>query len=163
MIDFGTSTAIVGVDPGSRSTGVCLMRGDGLPRKSWSIRAKDGAPADRMRFIHGGVSRVFDLIARALPDRPVDVVIEEGVFKARPKVCSMLGEVRGIVMAETWRRGWTVRKVYPVSWKSGMSKAERKMKKDGDYIRYWNSRLSWDAKSADEIDAVLIGAHAARA
>ena len=119
-------------------------------------------PVDRMRFIRGGVSRVFDLINRALPGRAVDVMIEEGVFRTRPKVCSMLGEVRGIVMAEAWRRGWTVRKVYPVSWKTILTKAERAMQKDAAYVQYFNRKLGIDARTADEIDATLIGIHGSR-
>ena len=93
-LDFVETAVVIGVDPGSRSTGVCLMRGDGTPRKSWSVKAPAGQVLDRMRFIRGGVARIFDMVEKACEGRRIEVVIEEGVFRARPKVCSMLAAGR---------------------------------------------------------------------
>jgi Holliday junction resolvasome RuvABC endonuclease subunit len=156
-IDFGT--AVVGVDPGSISTGVCLMDGAGAVVGTYSIKAPAGAVLGRMAYIHGGVRRVFDSIAPKYRAEAVLVAIEDGVFRARPKVCSMIGEVRGLVMAEAWRHGWRVRKVAPVSWKTLLSAAERKMKKDAQYVAYWDRKLSLACRTADEIDAVMIAAY----
>ncbi len=180
MLDFGTSV-VIGVDPGTKSTGVCLMRGDGTPRKSWSIRAPDASILERLKFISFQIGHLFDLIVPAVSGREVIVVIEDGMFGGRKKpkivinpsgeeeskdfsakISGIAGEVRGLVMAEAWRRGWSVRKVYPVSWKSGMTKPERAMKKDAQYTAYWSRRLAREFRTPDEVDATLIGIHGAR-
>jgi Holliday junction resolvasome RuvABC endonuclease subunit len=131
------------------------MGGDAHVIHSYSIVAPDGPPLRRLAYIHGGLSRAFDEIVRLVGSEIV-LCVEEGMFRGRPKVCAMLGEVRGIVMAEAWRRGWKIRKIYPVSWKTILSTAERKMKKDAAYRAYWNKKLELKCRTADEVDATLI-------
>jgi Holliday junction resolvasome RuvABC endonuclease subunit len=146
----------VGVDPGSISLGVSVIAGGGDILRTVSIRAK-GNPLQRMAVLHGGLRKVFDQVQAAAGDRAVQALIEDGIYRARPKVCSMIGEVRGLVMAEAWRHGWTVRKVSPMTWKCRLSAAERDMEKDSQYVAYWNRVLRLGCKTPDEVDAVMIG------
>lgn len=148
---------IVAVDPGTLSLGVCVSKPDGEVQKTYSVRPLAGPIDTRLRFIRGGVSQVFDEAVRSAPvGSGIELTIEDGVYRARPKVCSMLGEVRGVVMAEAFRRGWPVRRMVPLAWKNMLTKSERLMKKDKAYVVYWNSVLSLGCRTPDEIDAVHI-------
>jgi Holliday junction resolvasome RuvABC endonuclease subunit len=145
---------IVAVDPGTVSLGVALW--DGETRYSWTIHCRNNHPYQlRLRIIRKELSERFTAFY-LMYEGTIAVTLEEGIFFKRPKVCSMLGEVRGIVMAEAWRRGWNVTKIAPVTWKRSLTAEERKMKKDSRYVAYWNKRLHAEAKSPDEVDAVLI-------
>jgi len=166
-LDFGS--AVFGVDPATHRVGICLMLGDGTVVKTWRVEG-EGSPLHKLSSIHGGVKRVFDALEkddelRARMGGVVPMVaIEEGIFSNKrpdaPRVQGMLGEVRGIVFAEAWRHGWTVRKVYVQTWKAKLTKIERKMVKGSEYVRYWNERLGLNCTWADEVDAVMIAAAA---
>lgn len=157
---------IVAVDPGTQSLGVCLSSPGGQMVRTWSVRVprSDRGRHDsldgRLRFVAGGVHQVFAEIDRSVhpepwsPDHPsIEVVVEDGVYRARQRVIAQLGEVRGIVFAAAFRRGWPVRRMVPLAWKNMLTKEERSMKKDRAYVSYWNSRWDSDCKTPDEVDA----------
>ena len=146
---------IVAVDPGTLSLGVCLSNPSGEIVRTWAVRSPHGAVLDsRLRFIAGVVGSVFDQVEREVDS--VELTIEDGIYRTRPKVCSMLGEVRGLVMAEAFRRGWPVRRMVPLAWKNMLTKEERSMKKDMKYCKYWGDKLSMKFRTPDEVDAVHI-------
>lgn len=155
MLDFGQTW--IGIDPGTRSLGIVILYGGVLWTES--VVAKGSDLIGRLRTIASGVRSIFDKVYQSDPEIQITVVVEDGVYRAMPKVCAMLGEVRGVVLAECFRRGWPVRRVAPIAWKKRLlTDAERKMKKDKAYIAYWNRRLELDCRTADEVDA----AHLAR-
>jgi Holliday junction resolvasome RuvABC endonuclease subunit len=158
---------IVAVDPGTLSLGVCLSSPGGQTVRTWSVRTPKSerlhASLDaRLRFMSGGVAQVFDEIYRSLPpstgDVPlrVEVVVEDGVYRSRQRVIAQLGEVRGIVFAAAFRRGWPVRRMVPIAWKNMLTKEERSMKKDMKYCKYWGDKLSMKFRNPDEVDATHI-------
>jgi Holliday junction resolvasome RuvABC endonuclease subunit len=156
---------IVAVDPGSVSLGVCLSEPTGEPVRSWSIRVK-GDLDDRLRSIAVEISLVFGEIQNSLVRPSIELTIEEGIYAGRnwsagrlgdvTRTAAMMGEVRGVVMAEAFHRGWTVKRMAPASWKTLLSKTERSMKKDSAYVRYWAGRLGREFKTSDEVDSVHI-------
>lgn len=181
---FNFTPAALGIDPASRVVGICLMLGDGRVVNTWSIRA-EGQPLRRLCTIHTRIRELFDFIEddsdmkMQLGGSEIEVYIEEGMFGGRkpPKVTSapngeatfqdfgarisaMAGEVRGAILAEAWRHRWKVRKMYVQSWKTLMTKAERQMKKNREYVDYWNTSLGLEAKYPDEIDAYFIARRA---
>jgi Holliday junction resolvasome RuvABC endonuclease subunit len=168
-LDFG-NVMYVGVDPGTVSLGVCLLSGGGRVVKTWSIRAQ-GEPLYRLSKIHEGVIQTFAEICEMTSDHTVQLMVETWMFRAGrttdPKIAAVMyeatakiAEVRGMVIAEAWRCGWTVRKVAPVTWKSKLNKAERAMDKNKAYVDYWNRMLSTKCKTPDEVDAIMIALQA---
>lgn len=155
---------IVAVDPGTISIGVCLSRPDGSVERTWSIRAPARQSInERLRFLAGGVRDAFGQVEMAAWPEPwrethpdIELTVEDGVYRQRPKVCSEIGEARGLVLGEAFRRGWRVRKMAPVSWKSMMTKDERGMKKNQSYVAYWARRWGRELRTPDEVDSVHI-------
>ena len=153
---------IVAVDPGTLSLGVCLSTPTGEIVRTWSLTEK-GLLDVRLLGLARKIAHTFAVIESIAMPEPyspsfpgIDLTIEDGIYRARPKVCSMLGEVRGLVMGEAFRRGWTVRRMVPLAWKNTLTKPERLMKKDQKYVTYWNGRLGLGLRTPDEVDAVHI-------
>jgi Holliday junction resolvasome RuvABC endonuclease subunit len=109
----------------------------------------------RLQFIDGGLRAVL-VEAAGLANGLGTAVIEDGVYRTMPKVCAMLGEVRGLAMSACWAVGWRVVKMAPVTWKSMLTKEERAMKKDSNYVALWNRRMGLNCRTPDVVDAVLI-------
>jgi hypothetical protein len=158
--------AVVAVDPGSLSTGVALVDGAGHLVQTWSLRAPAGSLLHRQAWLSSALRRLFATINRSnRSGAKLDLVVEDGIFHAKgipviPIQIGTAGEMRGLIMAEAWRAGWAVRKMPPLTWKSRLSKDERRMKKDSTYVAYWKRQLSADFESSDEVDAAHIGLRA---
>jgi Holliday junction resolvasome RuvABC endonuclease subunit len=159
---LGFGTHVLGVDPGTQLIGLCLMDPTGEILALWSLRA-EGEPLIRLSKMQALLRDVFDRVKYSGINPKV--ALEEGIFggaRMHVKVAAMLGEVRGVVLAEAWRHGLMVTKVCVASWKSSLTEEERKMKKDSEYVRYWNEKYGRKFKSPDEIDATHIALHQVR-
>jgi Holliday junction resolvasome RuvABC endonuclease subunit len=160
---FVVSPAALGIDVGSRIVGLCLMRGDGQVFNTWSVKV-NGEPLQRLCTLYEKVRDLFASIQALKGDyEKPHVFIEREMLYDRPnatKVSAMHGEVRGVLMALAWARGWPVHKMAVGSWKTQLSKEERTMAKDAAYVEYWNGRAGTAAESPDEIDAYFIARRA---
>jgi Holliday junction resolvasome RuvABC endonuclease subunit len=167
LLDMGA--AVIGIDPGSMKTGIALLDGKGALRETWDV----SPPAawkmpKRQAYICARVNAAMKEARQIVgPDVRVTVVIEEGVFgwgkepaPARIRTAAIVGEMRGMIMALAWNNGFYVQKMPVVTWKSRLTKVERKMTKDKTYVAYWNEKLGAHFHSPDEVDAALIGRRA---
>ncbi len=154
---------IIAVDPGTRCTGVATMMSGEKELRIWRAESDNIDPVNRIETIQRKLLKVFTEIAMDMRtiygelSDGVHVLVEEGIYRSRMKHIATLGELRGIIMAEAWRRGWSVRKVSVQWWKFlVLTKEERKMKKNKAYVEYWNSKRRMTCTTADEVDAALI-------
>jgi Holliday junction resolvasome RuvABC endonuclease subunit len=170
ILDFGQ--ACIAVDPGIRNVGVAVLTGAGEVWKTWVIRpSMDVGETRRLKFVSDSLYRLFAIASQL--GKPM-VAVEDGMYgvpKSWPKgrtvaqirVAAMMAEVRGVAMAEGWRRGWDVRRVSVMSWKAKLSKEERTMRKGAAYRDYWSAKLGYQFHSPDEVDACLLAYVAAGA
>jgi Holliday junction resolvasome RuvABC endonuclease subunit len=137
--------------------GIAIVNNAGGIERTWALKASDKDVLRRLFFLRHGIADVMDTIAKEYAGHDIQVVIEDGIYHAVPSVIAILGEVRGMIYAEAWRVGLDVRVMSPMTWKTRLTKEERRMVKNGAYVRYWNDRLGTDLKTPDEVDAVQIG------
>lgn len=162
VLNFGDIT--VGIDPGSRSLGACILAGDGSILRTWTFRTeRDGL--ERLAEIHGFLLSLFSYVLRKY-GRNVLVAIEDGYLRDRPNgtvVSALHGEIRGICMSVAWQMDFRVRKVVPRAWKNKLTDAEREMKKNNAYVEYWRTKTGYAKfKSPDEVDAAMVAGVAAK-
>jgi hypothetical protein len=150
------------------------MRGDGDVIQTWSVKPK-GESLRRLYALFDGVGKVFYQIKEdqeirdRLESSEVRVYIEEGMYgggkepiRMMARNSALVGEARGTIITLAWLEGWKVNKMAIASWKSLLTKTERAMPKNSEYVRYWNISLGLDASSPDEIDAYFIARRAVR-
>jgi Holliday junction resolvasome RuvABC endonuclease subunit len=150
---------IVGVDPGSHSLGVAIVEDQSVVAQTRAVVVPKEVKerVARLRYVAGGVRRIFGEVAVGADRRDrVVVVVEDGIYRQAATSISVLAEVRGIVYAEAWARGWDVEVVNPRAWKSHLSAGERAMRKNAAYVAYINRTRGLRASTADEVDAALI-------
>ena len=159
----------IGIDPATRLMGVAVIDKDGKILGAAKVQASGSEADKRLASIYRQVRSLFDQVDLMAKEASgvVRVVLEDGIFPVMkpdrritvtPRVIGAHGEVRGMVMCECWRRGWQVRKVAPISWKSkAMTKEERRMPKNVAYATYWGRRFRTKQKlTPDIVDAILI-------
>jgi crossover junction endodeoxyribonuclease RuvC len=95
--DGRASVIVLGIDPGTATTGYGVVSGDGSRPPTLiecgviRTRARDALP-DRLREIHEGVT---ELIAR---HRPAAIVVEDVFYAKNVRTTVVLGHARGVVL-----------------------------------------------------------------
>ena len=88
----GMTTTVLGIDPGSRVTGLGIVASKGSQLQhcySASIRTGDGSLGERLAVIYSAVS---DAITRYRPD---SIAIEQVFVSKNPRSALVLGHARG--------------------------------------------------------------------
>jgi crossover junction endodeoxyribonuclease RuvC len=102
---------VLGIDPGTASTGYGVVRTDGSRLRAVEdgvIQTSAGAPPERrLADIH---ARVGELIARHLPDA---LAIEELYFGANVRTAFAVGQARGVVLLAAGQHGVPCRSYTP--------------------------------------------------
>ena len=157
---------IIAVDPGTRSTGVALLV-SGYAIRTWRASGEGIDAQTRSAIIGRRLVGVFDQInairqdigrMNGGPAWEIHVLIEEGIYRCRGRVIAMVGEIRGVIMAEAWRHGWPVRKISVQWWKALMPEEDREIPKSKvkAYVEHFNRSRGWSCTCTDEVDAALI-------
>ncbi|MCS6805398.1 MAG: crossover junction endodeoxyribonuclease RuvC [Blastocatellia bacterium] len=117
---------VLGVDPGSESTGFGIIDSDGQrhqPVEYGAIRApRGGAFPDRLLYIETRLQRLIDTF------RPDVVAVEEAFYAVNVKSALKLGHVRGVVLLVAARAGLPIFEYSPLEVKSatvGYGRAEK--------------------------------------
>src|SRR5205823_2143822 len=92
-----SALVVLGIDPGTASTGYGVVRGDGIGRTSLVecgvIRTRPRDPLSiRLREIHEGVA---ELIARHNPDA---LAVEDVFYAKNVRTTVVLGHARGVIL-----------------------------------------------------------------
>ncbi len=151
---------IIAVDPGTRSTGVAAPLSRTI--RTWQAKGEGIDSVLRSEIVGRNLVEIFYRIEgihdRECKDDRIQVLIEEGIYRCRGRVIAMVGEIRGVIMAEAWRRGWETRKVSVQWWKALMPAEDRKIPKGKvkAYVEHFNESRGWSCACTDEVDAALI-------
>jgi crossover junction endodeoxyribonuclease RuvC len=109
---------VLGIDPGTASTGFGLVRGEGSRLRAIAqgmIVTRPGvAPERRLAEIH---TRVCDLLDRHRPDA---LAVEELYFGANVRTAFAVGQARGVVLLAAGQRGIPTRSYTPQQVKSAV-------------------------------------------
>ena len=102
---------VLGIDPGTASTGYGLVRSAGSSLHALSdgvIRTAPGVPLERrLAAIHARVAELLDA------HRPDAVAIEELYFGANARTAFAVGQARGVVLLASGQRGIPTRSYTP--------------------------------------------------
>jgi crossover junction endodeoxyribonuclease RuvC len=102
---------VVGIDPGTASTGYGVLEGSGSRLRALAagvIETRPGAPLERrLAEIHDEVGRLLDL------HQPEAVAIEELYFGANARTAFAVGQARGVVLLAAGQRGVRTRSYTP--------------------------------------------------
>src|ERR1700743_852540 len=102
---------VLGIDPGTASTGFGLARGEGSRLRARDHRVivtRRGAPPERrLAEIHTRVSELLD------HHRPDALAIEELYFGANVQTAFAVGQARGVVLLAAGQRGLPARSYPP--------------------------------------------------
>ncbi len=117
---------ILGVDPGSRSTGYGIIESDGLHH----VALKYGAIRTDSRLpFHKRLLEIHDSLSAILAREPVDVLAVEEVFHAANVQSALkLGHARGVILLVAAQQGIPVSEYSPLEIKSaivGYGRAEK--------------------------------------
>ena len=162
---------IIAVDPGTRSTGVAAPLSGTI--RTWQAEGEGISPLLRSEIIGRRLVEIFykiegihdremrenhDRADTDLGDGRIQVLIEEGIYRCRGRVIAMVGEIRGVIMAEAWRRGWETRKISVQWWKAFIPEEDREIPKGRvkAYVEHFNRSRGWSCTCTDEVDAALI-------
>ena len=145
---------VLGIDPGTASTGFGLVRGEGSRLRAVDqgmIVTRPGvAPERRLAEIH---TRVCDLLDRHRPDA---LAVEELYFGANVRTAFAVGQARGVVLLAAGQRGIPTRSYTPQQVKSAVCGSGRAPK--GQVGRMVARLLALDAVPAPDhvADALAI-------
>jgi crossover junction endodeoxyribonuclease RuvC len=102
---------VLGIDPGTASTGYGLVRGEGSRLQAMEdgvIRTAPGVPLERrLAAIYARVAELLDT------HRPDAVAIEELYFGANARTAFAVGQARGVVLLAAGQRGVPSRSYTP--------------------------------------------------
>jgi crossover junction endodeoxyribonuclease RuvC len=146
---------VVGVDPGTRTTGygVVASKGGGAVSllECGVIRTDPGAPlALRLRAIYDGLVEVLDR-------HPADVMAVEGVFYGRnAQTTVLLGHARGAALLAAALRDLPVAEYSPAAIKSAVAGTGRATKEQVQYMVQTLLRLRRPPEPADAADGVAV-------
>lgn len=103
---------VLGIDPGSRSTGFGVIDTDGMRSRridSGCIRVANQPWPDRLGLI-------FDAVARVVAEySPHEMAVEQLIFARDPKAALKLGQARGAVLCAGLKGGVQVHEYSPKS------------------------------------------------
>lgn len=145
---------VLGIDPGSTSTGFGLLRIDG----GRIVHVDSGAirPPRRLAF-PARLKLVHDGVAELLRERPVDVVAVEDVYQGvNARTASRLGHVRGVVLLAAAGAGTPVAEYPPNEVKSAVAGNGLASKEQVRYMVCQMLNLSEEMETLDESDAVAV-------
>ncbi|MGH7618764.1 MAG: crossover junction endodeoxyribonuclease RuvC [Gemmatimonadaceae bacterium] len=144
---------VLGIDPGTATTGYGVVKGDGLGSVSLvecgviRTRARDPLPA-RLREIYEGVS---ELLARHKPD----VLSVEDVFYAKNvRTTVVLGHARGVVLLAGEQAGVDVHEIPPAEIKKAVVGRGAATKEQVQFMVTRLLRLKSAPQPADAADGV---------
>jgi crossover junction endodeoxyribonuclease RuvC len=102
---------VLGIDPGTASTGYGVVRADGSRLTTVDtgvISTRPGVPLERrLADIHGRIGELLD------EHRPVALAIEELYFGANVRTAFAVGQARGVVLLAAGQRGIPTRAYTP--------------------------------------------------
>lgn len=110
---------VLGIDPGTASTGYGVVKGDGLGLVSLvecgviRTRARDPLPS-RLREIYEGVS---ELLARHKPDA---LSVEDVFYAKNVRTTVVLGHARGVVLLAGQQAGVAIHEIPPAEIKKAV-------------------------------------------
>lgn len=146
---------VLGVDPGTRTTGYGVVASNGGGAVSLLecgvIRTDSSAPlAQRLREIHDGLVEVLDRHA-------ADVMAVEGVFYGRNvQTTVLLGHARGAAILAAALRDVAVAEYSPAEIKSAVTGTGRATKEQVQYMVQTLLRLREAPRPADAADGVAV-------
>jgi crossover junction endodeoxyribonuclease RuvC len=150
--DFTLRHRILGVDPGSRTTGYGVIDTDGLRSRrvaSGCIRVGERAWPERLRFI-------FDAIARMVAEYgPHEMAVEQLIFARDPTAALKLGQARGAVLCAGLKGGLQVHEYSPKSVKLAVVGTGGAEKSQVQHMVRVLLSLEW-APAEDEADALAL-------
>ena len=144
---------VLGIDPGTATTGYGVVRGEGLGPFSLiecgviRTRSRDLLPA-RLREIHDGVA---ELIARHAPDA---VAVEDVFYARNVRTTVVLGHARGVVLLAAERAGVVVREYPPADIKKAVTGTGAATKEQVQFMVARLLRLKSPPSPADAADGV---------
>ena len=97
-------TTIIGIDPGLASTGVGIIRGNGLKIEGYSFGS---ISTSKNNSLPNRLDHIFSKLLRILKNENPDLMVVEDVFSLAkyPKSGITLGQVAGVVMLAGCRAG----------------------------------------------------------
>jgi crossover junction endodeoxyribonuclease RuvC len=102
---------VLGIDPGTASTGYGLVRSDGARLQALEdgvIATRAGTPLElRLAAIHGRVAELLDM------HDPDALAIEELYFGANARTAFAVGQARGVILLAAGQRGVPARSYTP--------------------------------------------------
>jgi crossover junction endodeoxyribonuclease RuvC len=102
---------VLGIDPGTASTGYGLVRGTGTRLQAVAqglIQTRPGVPLERrLADIHGRIGELLD------DHRPDALAIEELYFGANVRTAFAVGQARGVILLAAGQRGVASRTYTP--------------------------------------------------
>jgi crossover junction endodeoxyribonuclease RuvC len=146
---------VLGVDPGTRTTGYGVVASEGGGAVSLLecgvIRTDPAAPlAQRLRAIHDGLAEVLDRHA-------ADVMAVEGVYYSRNvHTTVLLGHARGAALLAAALRDLPVAEYSPAEIKSAVAGTGRATKEQVQYMVQTLLRLRHPPQPADAADGVAV-------
>ena len=146
---------VVGVDPGTRTTGYGVVASGGGGSVSLLecgvIRTDPATPlAERLRVIHDGLAEVFER-------HDTDVVAVEGVFYSKNvRTTVLLGHARGAALLAAALRDLPVAEYSPAAIKSAVAGTGRATKEQVQYMVQTLLRLRHPPEPADAADGVAV-------
>lgn len=146
---------VLGVDPGTRTTGYGVVASNGGGAVSLLecgvIRTAPSAPlAQRLREIHDGLVEVLDR-------HPADIMAVEGVFYGRNvQTTVLLGHARGAAILAAALRDTPVAEYSPAQIKSAIAGTGRATKEQVQYMVQTLLRLREPPRPADAADGVAV-------
>lgn len=117
---------VLGIDPGTASTGYGLVEGTGArlsPIADGVIETRAGVALERrLTEIHAAVGQLLDV------HRPDAVAVEELYFGANVRTAFAVGQARGVVLLAAGQRGIPARSYTPQQVKAGVCGSGRAAK-----------------------------------
>ena len=143
---------IIGVDPGSRSTGYGVVESDGsrlVHVDSGFVRTAEGAWADRLRGVFEGLGTVIDTYS------PDEFAIEKVFMHRNPSSALKLGQARGVAILAGALRSLPVHEYSPNEIKQAVTGKGHASK---DQIQYMTKVLLAlrEPPQSDQADALAV-------
>jgi len=143
---------IIGIDPGSRSTGYGVIDSDGIRLAhvaSGFVKSGAGDWAERLRMIYDGLDEVIDAHA------PSELAIEKVFLHRNPSSALKLGQARGVAILAGARRSLAVHEYSPNEIKQAVTGKGHASKEQIQYMTRILLSLR-GAPQTDEADALAV-------
>lgn len=146
-------TTVLGIDPGTATTGYGVVKGDGLGLVSLvecgviRTRARDPLPS-RLREIYEGV---VELLARHRPDA---LSVEDVFYAKNVRTTVVLGHARGVVLLAGEQAGVAIHEIPPAEIKKAVVGTGAATKEQVQFMLTRLLRLKSAPQPADAADGV---------